>query len=54
MLEQSKNERLLAESLEALGGEVRWGWRMVSVARTDDGGARVVCEADPTPTPSAP
>ena len=44
VLEQSKNERMLAESLGALGGEVRWGWRMVSVARMQDGGARVVCE----------
>ena len=50
VLEQSRNERLLVESLRALGGEVRWNHRMVAVntaAGEAVGPSRsaVVCEA---------
>ena len=37
MLEQSANERILAENLGALGGTVRWRHRLTALDRHDDG-----------------
>ncbi|MHA7279591.1 FAD-dependent monooxygenase [Arthrobacter sp. MDT2-2] len=42
MLEQSANERLLVDNLEALGGSVRWGHRLRSLDQVDGGVVAVV------------
>ena len=53
VLEQSRNERLLVESLRAEGGEVRWGHRMVELSTSAEGEVAVVCETrDPAGGPA--